>query len=49
MNTLYKKYNRERIAKETVANTVGLVTKMGTKTVSECDSYMRQKVEKYLS
>lgn len=49
VNTLYKKYNRERIAKETVANTVGLVTKMGTKTVSECDSYMRQKVENYLS
>ena len=39
VNSLYRRYNSERIAKETVASTLGLVSKMGSKTVSECDAY----------
>lgn len=49
VDRLYRKYNAERIAKETVANTLGLVSKLGTKTVSECDSYLNRKMDKYLS
>lgn len=49
VDKLYRKYNTERVAKETVANTLGLVSKMGTKTVSECDSYVRGRTERYLS
>lgn len=46
---LYRKYNTERIVKESVASTLGIVTKMGSKTVSECNSYMNRKMEDYLS
>ena len=49
VNSLYRKYNTERIAKETVSNVLGLADKLGTKTVSECYSYMNRKVEDYLS
>lgn len=49
VDKLYKKYNAERIAKETISNTAGLVSKMGTKTVSECNSYVKQKTEDYLN
>lgn len=48
VNQMYKKYNAERIAKETVANTLGLVTKMGNKTISECSSYVELKTKDYL-
>ena len=48
VDKLYKKYNSERVAKETVANTLGLINKMGTKTMSECESYVRQKMDDYL-
>ena len=48
VDKLYKKYNTERVAKEAIANTLGLVSKMGTKTVSECDSYVRDKRDSYL-
>lgn len=48
VNQMYKKYNTERIAKETVANTLGLVTKMGNKTISECSSYVELKTKDYL-
>lgn len=48
VDKLYTKYNTERVAKETIANTVGLVSKLGTKTVSECDSYVRSKTYDYL-
>lgn len=47
VDKLYAKYNTERITKETIANTVGLVNKLGTKTVSECDAYIKQKTENY--
>lgn len=49
VDKLYKKYNTERIVKESVANTLGLVTKMGAKTVSECSSYVNRKMDDYLS
>lgn len=49
VDRLYRKYNTERIAKETVANTLGLLSKMGTKTVSECSSYVDEKTQNYLS
>lgn len=48
VDKLYKKYNAERIAKEVVANTVGLVGKYGSKTVSECESYVLSKTNDYL-
>lgn len=46
---MYKKYNSERIAKESIASTLGLVGKMGHKTVSECNSYVERKMKDYLS
>lgn len=49
VDKLYRKYNTERIVKESVASTVGIVTKLGSKTVSECDSYVRRKMDDYLS
>lgn len=48
VDTLYKKYNRERIAKEAVANTLGLVSQMGSKTVADCQSYINTKMDDYL-
>jgi hypothetical protein len=48
VDKLYTKYNAERIVKETSANTIGLVSKFAGKTVSECDSYVRQKTDSYL-
>lgn len=48
VDKLYVKYNTERIVKESVASTIGIVTKMGTKTVSECESYVNQKMNDYL-
>lgn len=49
VDKLYRKYNAERIAKETVANTFGLVNKLGSKTISECDAYVRSKTNDYMS
>lgn len=49
VDKMYQKYNRERIRKEVSANTIGYITKFGTKTVSECNSYINQKVDDYLS
>lgn len=49
VDKLYTKYNAERVAKETIYNTLGLVSQMGSKTVSDCDSYVRQKTEDYLN
>lgn len=48
VDKLYTKYNRERIAKEVTANTIGYVTKVGTKTVSECSAYVKRKTDSYL-
>lgn len=49
VDRLYRKYNTERIAKETIASTVGTLNKLGTKTISECDSYVRRRMDDYLS
>lgn len=49
INKLYKKYNAERIRKEVTANSIGLARKYASKTVSDCDSYMRNRLERYLS
>ena len=49
VDKLYTKYNSERVSKEVIANTVGLVSKLGTKTISECDSYVKGKMDRYLS
>lgn len=49
VDKLYRKYNSERIVKEIGANTVGFVSKLGTKSVSECDSYVNRKLDKYLN
>ena len=49
VDKLYRKYNTERIAKESIASTIGTVSKLAGKTVSECDAYMTRKVEDYLS
>lgn len=49
VDKLYKKYNAERIAKETVANTVGLVSRYGAKTVGDCANYVQEKMDKFVS
>lgn len=49
VDKLYRKYNSERIVKEIGANTIGFVGKFGTKSVSECDSYVKRKMDRYLS
>lgn len=49
VNELYKKYNAERIAKEVSANTVGYITKLGSKKLSDCESYVSKKMDEYLS
>lgn len=48
VNRLYTKYNNERIAKEAHAETIGLVSKYAHTKVSECDAYMRRKLNLYL-
>lgn len=49
VDKLYTKHNAERIIKDIPANTVGLVAKVGAKTVSECRSYVSDKMDDYLS
>lgn len=48
VNQLYKKYNAERIAKDTMANVFGLLGQVSAKTVSECSSYVNNRMEDYL-
>ena len=48
VNQMYRKYNAERIMKEIPANTIDYVTKLGSKSVSECYSYTNSKERKYL-
>lgn len=49
VDRLYRRYNTERIAKEVIENGFGVVSKLGTKTVSECNSYVNSKMEDYLN
>ena len=48
VDSLYRKYNTERIAKEVSANTIGYITKFGYKGLSECQSYVKRKTDDYL-
>ena len=48
VNKLYTIYNAERIVKDIPANTIGLIGKMGAKTVQECRSYVDDKYNDYL-
>lgn len=48
VDKMYTRYNTERIIKEIPAETVGLVQKFGTKTLSECNSYVNSKMSDYL-
>lgn len=48
VDKLYKKYNAERVAKEAVANTAGLLGKYGNTKVSEASSYVKRKTQDYL-
>lgn len=48
VNQLYKKYNAERITKESIGNTLGLLEKIGTKTVAEASSYVDRKERDYM-
>lgn len=49
VDTLYKRYNTERLLKEIPAETVGLISKWGAKTLSDCHSYVDSKVNDYLN
>lgn len=49
VDKLYMRYNTERILKEIPAETFGLVSKYGRKTVSECYSYVDRKLNDYLN
>lgn len=48
VDKLYRRYNTERVLKDIPANTVGLVAKAGSKTVSECVTYVKDKTDDYL-
>lgn len=48
VDKLYRRYNTERIVKDIPANTLGLITKAGSKTLSECVSYVKDKTDDYL-
>jgi hypothetical protein len=48
VNKLYTIYNSERIVKEISANTIGYVNQYRTKKISECESYVKSKLDEYL-
>lgn len=48
INKLYAKYNTERVAKEAINQTLGLVGSLGKTTVSEASNYVNSKVDDYL-
>lgn len=49
VDKLYKKYNSERIAKEAISSTLGIISRYGHTKVSECNSYVERKVKDYLT
>lgn len=49
VDKLYTKYNTERIIKEIPAETIGLVSKYGAKSISEAYSYVNRKMDDYLN
>lgn len=48
VNKLYQKYNAERIRKEAIASTVGLISRYGSTKVSDAHSYVVGKTNDYL-
>ena len=48
VNRLYTRYNAERISKEVLANTIGYVSKLGNKSLSECEAFVNNKLNNYL-
>lgn len=48
VDKLYRKYNAERIRKEVTAETVGLVSQFLTQRVSDCHSYVDNRMRDYL-
>ena len=48
VNRLYTIYNSERILKEIPANTLGYISMRGGKSLSECESYVKRKMNNYL-
>lgn len=48
VNKLYTVYNTERLLKEIPANTIGYISKQGSKSLSECESYVKDKMNNYL-
>lgn len=49
VNKLYRRYNAERILKDIPASSVGLVAKAGSMKLSECQSYIDEKLKDYLN
>lgn len=49
VSKLNTKYNAERMIKEIPANTVGVLGKYSQKTVSECESYVKNRFDDYLN
>ena len=49
VDKLYKKYNTERIAKEAVANTLGLLGQIGGKTMNDAYSYVNSRTNAYVA
>lgn len=49
VDKLYTRYNTERLIKDIPANVFGVVGKFSTKTISECSSYVNDKMDGYLS
>ena len=49
VNKLYRRYNTERVAKEAIASTLGLVAKHGSTKVTECRDYVNTKMDDYLN
>lgn len=49
VNKLYRRYNVERFMKDIPASSVGLVAKAGHVKLSECQSYIDEKLKDYLS
>lgn len=49
VDRLYKKYNAERIAKEAVFNTLGLLGQIGNKTITDAYSYVNSRTNAYVA
>lgn len=48
VNRMYTIYNAERLAKDSITNTLGLITRMGSMSVNQASSYVDDKMKTYL-